>query len=335
MPYRLKKSESVPEGLRRIVGEELSSAIEELKNSKKREQGIHEARKTVKKIRGILRLVQSHLGQAYQVENRRFRNIGRKLSALRDAASIIEAFDALLEKHKASLRPGAFSGIHQYLRRSKHETEQSLDVEKTTAQAVSAFNTASKTVTGWPLDAHGFSALETGLHTGYQNGRKMFNRATNSDSAVVFHEFRKAVKTHWYHVRLLEGLTKEMESRQERLKELETLLGDDHNLAVLNEKLESHPETTADREEFKLFVGLLSQEQTELRTKSLKLGAELYSDKPHAFVAHLSSLWHAWHQHVRAGAGPERSHDRQGVAVPKRGASMKQQAKPKAKTAVA
>lgn len=298
MPYRLKKSESVPQGLRRIVGEELSWAVQQLSTSKKREEAIHESRKAVKKIRGILRLVRSHLGHTYQTENRRFRDIGRRLSELRDAASIIEAFDALLEKHKATLKPGAFSGIRHYLQRSKHETEQSLDVEKTTALAVSAFNAANKTIAGWPLDGHGFSVLETGLQTGYQNCRKLLNRAGKSDSAIVFHEFRKAVKTHWYHVRLLEGLGREMESRQESLKELETLLGDDHNLAVLHEKLETHPETAADREEFKLFVGLLSQEQTELRTKSLKLAAELCSDKPRAFLEHLSSMWHAWHQSV-------------------------------------
>ena len=297
MPYRLKHSEPVPDALRRIVGEELTWAVKQLAKTNKREQGVHEARKSVKKIRGILRLVQSELGPVFHIENRRFRDIGRKLSALRDAASIIEAFDSLHEKHRASLKPGAFGSIRHSLLRSKRETEQSLDVAKTTALAISAFNQARQALPSWPLTAQGFSALETGLYDTYQNGRKLLNRAGKSNSPVVFHEFRKAVKTHWYHVRLLEGFGEHLEAREKSLKELETLLGDDHNLAVLQEKLENHPETAADREEFKLFAGLLSQESKELRAKALTLGAELYSAKPHVFIETLSGLWPAAHQH--------------------------------------
>ena len=237
MPYRLKKSESVPEGLRRIVGEELSSAVDQLANSKKREEAIHEARKTIKKVRGILRLVRPHSAAIYRVENRRFRDIGRKLSELRDAASIIEAFDALLEKHKASLESGAFSGIRRDLQRSKHETEQSLNVDKTTAQAVSAFNAAHKTVATGRLTPRIFRPRNRPAHRSsewpqdVQPGRELRNSAVSSTNSV------KPSKRIGTTSVCSKALARKWSRARKVSKNSKTWLGDDHNLAVLHEKL--------------------------------------------------------------------------------------------------
>ena len=61
-----------------------------------------------------------------------------------------------------------------------------------------------------------------------------------------YHEWRKRVKDHWYHVRLLEGFgTLGCGSYEKSLKELETLLGEDHNLVVLREKCKRSPRCMA------------------------------------------------------------------------------------------
>ena len=64
MAYQLRSDESVPEGMGRIVREEFKSAAGQLKsrNGAKRDEAIHQARKSIKKIRGVLRLVQPELG---------------------------------------------------------------------------------------------------------------------------------------------------------------------------------------------------------------------------------------------------------------------------------
>ncbi len=66
----------------------------------KRETAIHEARKSVKKIRGALRLMRPGLGNVYRDENDAFRDIGRRLSEVRDAVAMIEVFDSVVEKFK-------------------------------------------------------------------------------------------------------------------------------------------------------------------------------------------------------------------------------------------
>ena len=53
----------------------------------------------------------------------------------------------------------------------------------------------------------------------------------------VFHNWRKRVKDHWYHVRLLEGLSSGAASRARALRHLEKCMGEDQNIVVLSGKI--------------------------------------------------------------------------------------------------
>ena len=69
-----------------------------------RDEAIHEARKSIKKVRALLRLVSAELGGTYPRENARLRDIARRLSEFRDAFAIIETFDDLKKKYKDETR---------------------------------------------------------------------------------------------------------------------------------------------------------------------------------------------------------------------------------------
>src|SRR5689334_17059489 len=101
MAYHFKRDESVAEGVRRIALEELDEAVSQLGGARGagRDEAVHEARKSVKKVRALLRLVQPELGDTYRGESRVLRDAGRTLSAFRDAGSVIEALGKLREKY--------------------------------------------------------------------------------------------------------------------------------------------------------------------------------------------------------------------------------------------
>src|ERR1700761_3974460 len=101
LPYRFKAGETVPDNIRRIVAEEVDWAVGRLRAAtpKTRDEAIHEARKSIKKLRGLLKLIRPELGNHYRAENKALRAIGRKLSELRDASAIIETFDGTVEKY--------------------------------------------------------------------------------------------------------------------------------------------------------------------------------------------------------------------------------------------
>src|SRR5947209_980737 len=127
MPYKLKRGESVRDGLRRVLTEELEAAIEQLERAsdKTRDEAVHEARKSVKKVRGALRLVRPQIGRVYRKENARLRTAGRGLSELRDAGAIIGAFDNIVGKYRQELG-GSLRPMRTALLKNKRDRDSNL-----------------------------------------------------------------------------------------------------------------------------------------------------------------------------------------------------------------
>ncbi len=303
MAYRLQASESVPEGIGRVVREEIQSATETLRKEAKaqRDEAVHEARKSIKKVRGVLRLVKPQLGRTYRQENARFRDVGRQLSDLRDAAALLEVFDELADKFKDVLDSKGLKALRQGLEQDKREIEQHLDAAKVVQQASAVLHSAEQRLAKWPLNEDGFHALAPGLKQTYRRGRRALKLAKKRETPVAYHDFRKRVKDHWYHVRLLEGVwTSVMEAHEKSLKDLETWLGDDHNLVVLREKLEANPERYGGEAVVPGFLAVVAEHQNKLRGNSTSLGERVYSEKPRVFVHNIGRLWKTWHSQPEA-----------------------------------
>ena len=68
MSYRLELNESLPDGIKRIVKEQIDQALEQLRESPEgRNEAVHDARKRFKKIRAVLRLVRDEIGEKQSV----------------------------------------------------------------------------------------------------------------------------------------------------------------------------------------------------------------------------------------------------------------------------
>src|SRR4051812_49346273 len=95
MAYHLKRREHVAGGIHRIALEQLDDALRQMRRPRG-EEAVHEARKAVKKIRALLRLVQSDVDDAvFDRENAALREIGRRLSAIRDADVLVSVVKSL------------------------------------------------------------------------------------------------------------------------------------------------------------------------------------------------------------------------------------------------
>ena len=297
MSYRFKEKESVPDGIRRIVREEIEDATKQLSkaNGAKRGEAVHEARKSIKKIRAVVRLIEPELGRTYRRENQRLGETGRRLSEIRDAEAIIEVFEGQVEKYRSQLKPDAARAIRRGLLKNKQETETRVKVDAVVRQAVSALRAVGRGAAAWPLKTDGFDAIAPGFKKRFRRGQDAMRVAGKQPAPETFHEWRKRVKDHWYHVRLLESLwTEVLQARESSLKELETWLGDDHNLFVLCGKLQDDPERYGGEDNVQVFTALMQEYSKELREKALSLGERIYEQKPKLLSREMSRLWAVW-----------------------------------------
>src|SRR5919106_3312410 len=99
--YRLRRKESPIAGIRRVGEGRADDALDQLHDGVERnpDAAVHEARKDLKKLRSVLRLVRHEVGDdLYRRENARFRDAGRALSGARDAQVKLETLAALRER---------------------------------------------------------------------------------------------------------------------------------------------------------------------------------------------------------------------------------------------
>jgi len=296
MAYRLERDESVIAGVKRVVREEIESAGTQLSSdgNTNRDEAIHEARKSIKKVRALVRLVSAELGGEYPRENARLRDIARRLSEFRDAFAIIATFDDLKKKFKdETVRK--LRSVRAALVRKRNAAGREEDVGIVLDHAAAALRKAARRVKAWPLQTDGYAAIGPGLEATYRAGRAALASARKDPQPGNYHELRKRVKDHWYHVRLLESLwTDVMSAYEKSLKDLETRLGNDHNLAVLRERIVAEPAFYGKQADIDLILDLIDAYQKELRDGSLSLAERIYEEKPKEFTRRMHHLWDTW-----------------------------------------
>ena len=288
MSFELEQHEPVAKGLRRVFTEELQSAAKMLQppESEDRDRAIHEARKSVKKVRGVLRLLQPQLGPDYKKVNTQLRGIGRKLSAFRDAGAMLETVTLLEKAYPKDLGKAKLAALKTALKREKTKAEHEGNLDTVFEDLAAELQSLAAQAEHWKLKGKGFDAIAKSFQKSFRQGRKAMDQALSEGSDIDFHEWRKRVKDHWYHVRLLQPCDEKLAAYGKLLKNLETWLGDDHNLVVLHQNPLLSKNTAAQT--------LAARQRDELRAKSVELGRELYGVKPGKLTAMVRESWEAW-----------------------------------------
>ncbi len=212
MPYRFRRKESVQKSLRRIADEQIERAISEIDDPNlDNHKTVHQVRKRCKKIRGLLRLVRPEMENVYQHENTRFRDAARELSYVRDAQSLIETYDKLMDRYSDQVERSQFAPIRRRLtERRKKIAQDQIGLDQRLQEFRLRMTQAQDQLKDWKISEKSFPLLAEGFKKTYRRGRNAIKIAYDSPSTENFHEWRKRVKYNWYHVRLLRSVGNEM-----------------------------------------------------------------------------------------------------------------------------
>ncbi len=108
---------------------------------------------------------------------------------------------------------------------------------------------------------------------------------------MSFHEWRKRVKYHWHHSLLLRRICPKLMKPHRRLSELlGELLGQDHDYAVLRERLTDLAGGPEIDQQKQTLISLIDRRQTEARIEMAHVGRYLQAERPQA----LAARWHVY-----------------------------------------
>ncbi|HCO24281.1 CHAD domain-containing protein [Gimesia maris] len=297
MGYQFKQQESLASGVRRIAGEQLSQAIQILQDPEQnRHYAIHEVRKRFKKLRGLVRLVRSGLGDEYTTVNVWYRDAGRRLSRIRDAESLLESLQSLQERFPDPAYSALFAEFENRLQtRKQNVVDEWVDLDQELEQLSTELQQAKQLVENWKIKGASTKVLKAGLKLNYQRGVEALAQLHQSPSDELFHECRKRSKYHLYHIRLLNAVWPTiLSARQAELDELNDYLGDDHDLAVMTQVFTGEPETFGTSADVEQLLTLIRQQRHDLQSAGLKLADRIFAEKPKAFAHRIKNYWKLW-----------------------------------------
>jgi CHAD domain-containing protein len=257
------------------------------------DEAIHDARKALKKARADLRLLQDGMSKpTYQAENAGLRDAGRFLSPLRDARSLIEAFDSLHARYIDELQGVELAPLQKMLRgnlakarRHLHPQGKSADLGNCIRLLEGSLDLAKQ---------ENFSSIDSstigpGLRRIYRKGRKAYAEAKTVPTTETLHEWRKQVK---YLLNAIDGLHCSKKDRGKgkvvkilkRADRLADYLGDDHELAMLAQETARGAYASIDGDVIKRLDALIAPRRVKLQKRAFRLGKKLYDEKPRRFT---------------------------------------------------
>lgn len=265
------------------VLQHVEAAVKAIRARHPSDTEIHGARKELKRARANLRLLRDAVGKAaYARENAVLRDAARPLSAVRDAAVLLETGDTLLSRAGHGPRRRLLLNVRRALKQARREARAELCKRNATRASVAFLVEAAARMRTWRLEQADIKSVCSGLQRIYRRGRESFEIVCAEPTPENLHEWRKQVKYLGQSMEIWKaqgaGGVKGLITCAAKLADL---LGTDHDLVVFEERLKKlappHPiRSTVTRD--------IAGRRCKLQNKALKKGRRLFTAKPRSFV---------------------------------------------------
>lgn len=294
--FHLKHKESISDGLLRVQDEQLHIAAGELTSKNGNlDESVHEARKAIKKVRSVLRLMRPILPALYQQENRELQGVGRKLSQLRDAQALIGSLADLRKRYQEQLKRVELSSIEAELVRLKNHISKAMASPEELPNLVKTLNQVQARMASSDLKPVDALELTQSLAETVRRGRKAGRVALDERTPESFHEWRKRTKDLRYQLDLLHKLWPGVLSAfTDSAESLEQRLGDHHNLAVLRQTLLNMPDGLQSTKDLRKLLQVIDLDRTRLEDEAHAVGTLLFAEKPKIWIKRLDTCWASW-----------------------------------------
>ncbi|SDW36122.1 CHAD domain-containing protein [Marinobacter mobilis] len=280
MRYRLRPGRPLDSEFRnlyRSLNETLALAL--LMACREPERGVHQARRSCKEVRALLRLFGGDASH-----QRFYRSLAAGLSGQRDAVVMVKTWQGLVNEI-ADFQGSEFVPVTRFLSTPEGVAEarpgdQSMYLEL--AQSAEA-QCARGPGCGIP---NGLSALERI----YRRARKAWHKASDSGDREDFHDFRKRSKELYYSLRFLKPLLPKPSQRLVgQLKKLTEVQGLANDVAVLEEHLSAHADQIRlTQVGWRCLNRVLANKEQALQAKAFRLAKPILAVRPCQFTGRLN-----------------------------------------------
>ena len=294
--YMMKRSALRPdlptgEALRATAGEMLAAARSAISDpSLKTDKAVHEFRKSIKRWRAFLRLIEPFIGDSAKTLRAGARAAAQRLGGARDLRSILDALDDLRDCDKPLDEP-IFEACREKITALLTAEEQK-GVTAADRDAIAAgIDRWSATIEAQTFEHIGFAEISEALTDGYRRAFRTSPQNWAKASEDELHEFRRRAIDHRYQLELIEPLWPRMTRIWiDEVQRLRDALGKHRDLALLQLLAGARRPLAAHRA--KLVPAIEARQHAHL-LRAEKIASRIFAEKPGAFRRRIESLWQA------------------------------------------
>ncbi|MGV1834573.1 CHAD domain-containing protein [Rhizobium rhizogenes] len=297
MSYRIRPDKAFDDEVHAVVAQQLGKAITALTD---RPQGLHEAvhraRKHIKRVRALYRLIARRAPEFQQRENDRLREMARTLSGVRDATALIEASRYLHETATSRDEARALARVTKVLTaRRDRLSEAETDIEDKAKAAIATCHDALEALRAVSFKSGRRETARLFQKSWQRTGRKAkaaLSECHAEAHADQFHDLRKRSQDCWMHHALLRDIwPAAMHAKQLEAKALVDILGRYLDLSMLSDVTdrESHLFDSSD-DRARLLEAIISRQQIAWR-EALAKAHWVFADEPEREARTIKRLW--------------------------------------------
>ncbi|MEO3997604.1 CHAD domain-containing protein [Mesorhizobium sp. CAU 1732] len=195
--------------------------------------GFHDARKTIKKLRALIRLVRSVSPSLLRLNERLLRDAARAVAGPRAAVAAVETIDRLIAAYPRKIDTCALLEIRAALG-ERQDRIAAADMQASVTSAIGTVREARDGLRSVSFDGDDAGILAEGSRRTLAHWKDALKRARSRGSPDDFHALRKAVKAHWAQLGLLRdfklGFSAKDRAKVEALGETLGELNDIHEM---------------------------------------------------------------------------------------------------------
>ena len=246
---------------------------------------IHNARQHIKKARAALRLLRCALpGSQFRAEDALLRRAASPLGRVRDGRIMVQKLDGLVAGWRGA---GSLRGVTKLKMRLNQDLERErarvMYDRKGLKRTRRSLHEARRVAHHLRVHKHERLKLTRGIRRVYSEGRGALEDSKKHPDAAHLHVLRKKSKYLAHQLKMMASTHSSTLGRVAAdFRKLSDTLGNDHDLAVLSDRVSSCLGIFPDGESQTRLLAAIDQRRTALKRKALLRAERLFRDKrPH------------------------------------------------------
>jgi CHAD domain-containing protein len=297
MGYRIKRKEKVAKGIRRVVREQLRSAIKAARDrDATQEDRVHEVRTRLKRSRAALAMIRDRAGARADADAERLRDTAKRLAKPRDLAVQAHTFRLLGSRLRKSLPPRLVAQLSKAERQLQRELRPKR-VERQLRRTAKRLRTLRDELGGWEVSG-GRRAIGKGVTTTYRKARRALIETRSRPSAKRLHDWRKQVKALSYELRLVsEAVPELVNTLVPKVERLAEILGEVHDLDCAKATVTLHPRWFGPMADGAAVMALVDERRSALEREAMILAESVFAGRAKDVRALVETGWDVWRKH--------------------------------------